>query len=166
MKKYQNLGLIWGMDYEIDKLDRNILRILQADARTPYLEMARELDVSGGTIHVRIAKMKEAGVILGTKQQVNYRALGYDVTALVGIRVAGAHGIKEICEQLKEIPEIVEINYTTGAFSLFAKVMTRNMSDLYELLAGTLREYEAIASTETFLVLNTELERDPQVGES
>jgi Lrp/AsnC family transcriptional regulator for asnA, asnC and gidA len=151
------------MNYEIDKLDQGILRILQQDARTPYLEIARELDVSGGTIHVRIGKMKEAGIILGTKQQLNYRALGFDVTALVGIRVAGAHGIKDICEKLREIPEIVEIHYTTGAFSLIAKVMARNMSDLYELLAGKLREHEAIGSTETFLVLNTEEEREPQI---
>lgn len=151
------------MNYEIDNLDRGILRILQRDARTPYLEIARELDVSGGTIHVRIGKMKEAGIILGTKQQLDYRALGYDVSALVGIRVAGAHGIKDIVEQLREVPEIVEISYTTGAFSLFAKVIARNMGELYSLLAGRLREYEAIASTETFLILNTEEEREPQL---
>lgn len=151
------------MDYQIDNLDRGILRILQRDARTPYLEIARELDVSGGTIHVRIGKMKDAGIILGTKQQLNYRALGYDVNALIGIRVAGAHGIKEIVEQLREVPEIVEIHYTTGAFSLFAKVIARNMGELYTLLAGRLREYEAIASTETFLILNTEEEREPQI---
>ncbi len=150
-----------AMNYEIDNLDRSILRILQKDARTPYLEIARELDVSGGTIHVRINKMKDAGLLRGTRQQVDYRALGLDVTAMVGIRVAGAHGIREICAKLKEIPEIVEIHYTTGAFSLIAKVVTRNMGDLYELLAGKLREHEAIGSTETFLVLNTELEREP-----
>jgi Lrp/AsnC family transcriptional regulator for asnA, asnC and gidA len=149
------------MDYQIDNLDRDILRILQRDARTPYLEIARELAVSGGTIHVRIGKMKDAGIIRGTKQQLDYRALGYDVTALVGIRVAGAHGIKDICAKLQEIPEIVEIHYTTGAFSLIAKVVARNMSDLYSLLAGRLREHQAIGSTETFLVLNTELEREP-----
>ena len=151
------------MNYEIDNLDRNILRILQADARTPYLEIARELDVSGGTIHVRINKMKEAGLLRGTRQQMDYRGLGFDVTAMVGIRVAGAHGIKEICDKLRDIPEIVEIHYTTGAFSLIAKVVARNMGDLYQLLAGKLREHEAIGSTETFLVLNTELEREPDL---
>ena len=151
------------MNYQIDNLDRGILRILQRDARTPYLEIARELDVSGGTIHVRIGKMKDAGIILGAHQQLDYRALGFDVAALVGIRVAGAHGIKDICEKLREIPEIVEIHYTTGAFSLFAKVIARNMGDLYSLLAGRLREHEAIASTETFLILNTEEEREPQL---
>ena len=78
-----------AMNYEIDNLDRSILRILQKDARTPYLEIARELDVSGGTIHVRINKMKDAGLLRGTRQQVDYRALGLDVTAMVGIRVAG-----------------------------------------------------------------------------
>jgi Lrp/AsnC family transcriptional regulator for asnA, asnC and gidA len=151
------------MNYEIDKLDRDILRILQRDARIPYVEIARELHVSGGTIHVRIGKLKEAGIILGTRQQLDYRALGFDVAALVGIRVAGAHGIKDICDKLRAIPEIVEIHYTTGAFSLIAKVITRNMSDLYSLLAGKLREHEAIASTETFLILNTEEEREPML---
>jgi Lrp/AsnC family transcriptional regulator for asnA, asnC and gidA len=151
------------MDYEIDNLDREILRILQQDARTPYVEIARELNVSGGTIHVRVGKMKAAGVLLGTKQMVNYRALGYEVTALVGLRVTGASGIQDVCEKLKTIPEIVEVHYTTGAFSLIAKIMARSMADLYELLAGKLREHTAIASTETFLVLNTKLQREPEL---
>ncbi len=155
--------MLRGMDYEIDNLDHGILRILQEDARTPYVEIARELDVSGGTIHVRVGKMKEAGVLLGTKQIVNHRALGYEVTALVGLRVTGESGIKDVCEKLKTIPEIVEVLYTTGTFSLVAKVMARSMGDLYELLAGKLREHSSIASTETFLVLNTELQRDPQL---
>lgn len=151
------------MEYEIDNLDRGILRILQLDARTPYVEIARELDVSGGTIHVRVGKMKEAGVLLGTKQLVNHRALGYEITALVGLRVTGKSGIQDVCDKLETIPEIVEVMYTTGAFSLVAKIMARSMGDLYELLAGKLREHEAVASTETFLVLNTELQRDPQI---
>lgn len=155
-----NLG---AMDYEIDKLDRQILRRLQADARTPYVEIARELDVSGGTIHVRVGKMKEAGVLLGTKQVVNHKALGYEVTALVGLRVTGPSGIKDVCEKLQSFPEIVEVHYTTGAFSLIAKIMARSMDDLYALLAGKLREHGAIASTETFLVLNTELQREPEL---
>jgi Lrp/AsnC family transcriptional regulator for asnA, asnC and gidA len=151
------------MNYDIDNLDRGILRILQKDARTPYSEIARELDVSGGTIHVRLGKMREAGIILGTKQELNYRALGYDVSAIIGIRVAGAHGIDAISEKLREIPEIVEIYYTTGGYSLVAKVMARGMEDLHQLLASTLREHEAIGSTETFVILSTELGREPPV---
>jgi Lrp/AsnC family transcriptional regulator for asnA, asnC and gidA len=151
------------MNYQLDQLDRSILSILQRDARTPYTEIARELDVSGGTIHVRMGKMREAGIILGTKQELDYRALGYDVSAIIGIRIASAHGIDDICEKLREIPEIVEIYYTTGTYSLVAKVVARGMEDLHQLLAATLREHEAIASTETFVILSTEMHREPSL---
>ena len=151
------------MNYELDNLDRDILRILQREARTPYAEIARELDVSGGTIHVRLGKMKTAGIILGARQEINYRALGFDVAALVGIRIASAHGIDVICDKLRAMPEIVEIHYTTGGYSLVAKVIVRQMEDLHKLLAGKLREHEEIGSTETFVILGTLEDRDPQI---
>ena len=55
-----------SQEYEIDSLDVKILSALQEEARTPYLEIARKLIVSGGTIHQRVDKMKEAGIIKGS----------------------------------------------------------------------------------------------------
>ena len=76
--------------YPLDKLDREILRKLLEDSRKSYQEIARELIVSGGTIHVRTGKMKEAGVIKGSQLVIDYQRLGLEVTAFVGINLASA----------------------------------------------------------------------------
>ncbi len=69
----------------IDALDQQILRVLTKDARTPYAEMAKKFGVSPGTIHVRVEKMRQSGVIEGTKVRINERKLGYDVCCFIGI---------------------------------------------------------------------------------
>ena len=151
------------MDYQIDSLDRELLNLLRCDSRRPYLEIARELSVSGGTIHQRMAKMKEAGVVTGSRLTIDYKLLGYDVSALVGIRLGRAGASNEIRDHLLEIPEIVEVHYTTGTYSLLVKVVARSMKNLYELLSGRLQSFDAIQSTETFVILDTAVQRDPPV---
>lgn len=71
----------------LDELDLQILDILIKDCSTPYLEIARICHVSGGTIHVRMKKMEDLGIIKGTRILLNLPKLGYDVTCFVGIHV-------------------------------------------------------------------------------
>ena len=151
------------MDYQIDNLDRQLLDLLRCDSRRPYLEIARELGVSGGTIHQRMAKLKEAGVVTGSRLTIDYKLLGYDVSSLVGIRLGRAGASNEIRNHLLEIPEIVELHYTTGTYSLLVKVVARSMQNFYELLSGRLQSFDAIQSTETFVILDTAVQRDPPV---
>jgi Lrp/AsnC family transcriptional regulator for asnA, asnC and gidA len=151
------------MKYEIDSIDKSILELLRADSRTPYLEIARELGVSGGTVHQRMAKLKEAGIVTGAKLDLDYQALGYDVSALVGIRLARAGTSGTVTDQLKTMPEIVEIHYTTGTYSLLIKVVLRNMTELHAFLSGKLQSFQDIQSTETFVILETSLQREPEL---
>jgi len=151
------------MEYQIDTLDRDILARLREDSRRSYLEIARELGVSGGTIHQRMGKMKEAGVVVGSRLDLDYRRLGYEVEALVGIRLARAGAAADTRTRLEEISEITEIDYTTGTYSLLVRVVARSMQDLYELLSGRLQSFADIQSTETFVVLDKALRRDPAI---
>ncbi len=151
------------MEYQIDSLDRKLLNLLREDSRRPYLEIARELDVSGGTIHQRMAKLKEAGVVTGSRLTIDYGLLGYKVSALVGVRLARASAGGDIRDHLLDIPEIVELHYTTGTYSLLVKIVARGMQDLYELLSGRLQAFDDIQSTETFVILNTAVQRDPEL---
>lgn len=151
------------MEYEIDNLDRKILGFLQENSRMPFLEIARELKVSGGTIHSRVNKLKEDGIIKGSKVVIDYEKLGYGVTAFIGIKLAKAGSFKDIQSELKAVPQIVEIHYTTGAYSLLAKIVVANMQDLYGLLTEKLQNLEEIQSTETFIILNTAVARDLQL---
>lgn len=151
------------MDYEIDSLDRKMLNMLREDSRRPYLEIARELGVSGGTVHQRMAKLKEAGIVTGSRLVIDYEKLGYGVTALIGVRLARAGASKNITEHLLKIPEIVEVNYTTGTYSLLVKVVARTMQDLYELLSERLQSFDDIQSTESFVILKTAVQREPKL---
>ncbi len=148
------------MKCEIDGLDLQILELLQADSRKPFLEIARELKVSGGTIHSRVNQLREDGVIQGSKVVIDYDRLGYSVTAFIGITLAKAGSFKKIQRALRSIPEIVEVHYTTGNYSLFAKIVVKNMNKLYKLLTEKLQALGEIQSTETFIILNTPLDRD------
>ena len=148
------------MSCEIDEIDRQILRRLQADARTPYLEIARDLRVAGGTIHARVQRLKEEGVIRGARLDLDPAKLGYEVAAFVGVKLVRARDCAAVQAALEEVPEVVEIHYTTGVYSLLVKVLARSMPDLHRLLSEKLQAREEIRSTETFVVLDTSIQRD------
>jgi len=135
----------------LDELDYQILEILIKDSRTPYLEIARHCHVSGGTIHVRMNKMQEMGLIKGTRLILDTSKLGYDVCCFIGIYLNKASSYPDVLEQLKEIKEIVELHYTTGAYSIFIKVMCKSISNLQDLLMNRLQVISGVQSTDTFI---------------
>ena len=106
----------------LDAIDRKILKYLIKNARTPFLEIARECGISGAAIHQRIRKLDDAGVIRGSRLIVDPRMLGFDICAYIGIRIENAKDLAAILESMKNIPEIVECNYVTGSYSLFLKL--------------------------------------------
>jgi Lrp/AsnC family transcriptional regulator, regulator for asnA, asnC and gidA len=145
---------------DIDKLDRKILTVLQQDARTPFQEMSRELNVSGGTVHVRYNKLKDHGVIKGSKLLIDYGKLGYDVTAFIGVNLHNAGDYRAVLEKLKNMPEITEAHYTTGTYSIFIKVVAKSTTGLHTFLTEKLQTLKEIQSTETFISLDIPVQRD------
>ncbi|TFG81454.1 MAG: AsnC family transcriptional regulator [Spirochaetales bacterium] len=144
----------------IDDIDRSILRKLQLDARASYLEIARELGVSGGTIHARLVRMRDEGLVVGSRLVLDPARLGYSVVAFIGLKLVKAHDCGGLMNKLATIPEVLNVHYTTGAYSLFIKIMARTMKDLHALLFDRLQGFDEIQSTETFIVLDTSLDRD------
>ncbi len=143
-----------SVNLKLDDLDKKILEKLLSDSRTSYQEIARDLIVSGGTIHVRINKMKEAGVIKGSKLVLDVGKLGLEFQAFVGINLVNARDYKTVLEKLKDFPEIVEVHYTTGGFSLFAKTLTKNSKEFHLFLIEKLQSIQEIQSTETIISLD------------
>jgi Lrp/AsnC family transcriptional regulator for asnA, asnC and gidA len=146
--------------HSIDDLDRRLLLRLRLDARTPYLEIARELGVSGGTIHQRVRKLEEAGVLLGTRAVLDTRTLGYGFQALIGIHLNRAQDCGAVIEILRKFPQIVEAHYTTGLFALIVKVVARDTEDFTRFLMRHLQTVAGVRSTETFLSLAQPIERE------
>ena len=107
---------------ELDHLDKQILNLLIKDAREPFTEIAKKLNVSGGTVHFRVKKLEEAGVINGSNLNISPEKLGYDIVAYLGINMKNSQLDKAGIEALKSVPEIVELNITTGEYTLLAKI--------------------------------------------
>ncbi|MGZ3788721.1 MAG: Lrp/AsnC ligand binding domain-containing protein [Bacteriovorax sp.] len=146
--------------YELDNLDRKILKILQTDAKVPFSEIAQKLIVSGGTIHQRVAKLEDAGVIKGSKYHLDYTKLGYDVNVLLGIHLKNAKDCPIVIEQLKKLPEVIEAHYTTGNYALIIRVINKTIGDYHKFLIEKLQSIKEIQSTESYICLDTPIFRD------
>jgi len=146
--------------YEIDDLDRKILRLLQEDARMPYLEIARKLIVSGGTIHQRMNKMIDQGIVKSTILQLNHAKLGLDVTVLLGIHLKSAKKITPVLEKLQSFPEVIEAHYTTGNFALLIKLCVPSIKDYHAFLTEKIQEIDEVSSTESFICLDSPIDRE------
>lgn len=146
--------------YQTDQLDRHILRALIKDARTSYAEIAKCYGVSAGTIHVRVEKMRQAGIIESTKIRINERKLGYDVCCFIGIILKSAKDYDKVIARLREFEEVVEAYYTTGNYSIFIKVMTHTIEELHTVLAGKIQSIDEIQSTETLISMQNPILRE------
>ncbi len=147
----------------IDKLDLQIIQQLMHDAGVSYAEMGKKLFVSAGTIHVRIKKLQDAGIINGMKFHVDLKKLGYDVIAFIGIYLEKSSLYDTVAKDLKKIPEIVRMNYTTGNYSIFAEVVCKDIGQLRTILHDELQKIKGIERTETFISLEESLNRNVKV---
>ncbi|GAA4899999.1 transcriptional regulator AsnC [Ferrimonas pelagia] len=146
----------------IDNLDRNLLNALQQDARTPYAELAKRFEVSPATVHVRVEKLKQAGIITGTQVLLAPRPLGYQICCFIGINLKAAGDYPAVLAKLEALPEVIEAYYTTGHYSIFIKIMCRNIDALHRLLVDQIQSIEQIQSTETLLSLSQPIARQIQ----
>lgn len=146
-------------NYEIDNVDLKILALLTEDAKIPYTEIAKKVFVSGGTVHVRMRKMEEMGIVKGTTLKMDYSKMGYDITAFLGIYLEKSSLYDGVIEQLKKIPEIVIINYTTGNYNIFLKMHCRDTMHLRDVLHDKIQKIEGIERTETSISLEESLNR-------
>ncbi len=143
----------------IDNLDKKIINALISDARRPYAELAKAFGVSPATIHVRIEKLKKAGIITGTHMQISAKKLGYDVCCFIGINLQSAGDYPQVIKELEAIDEVVEAYYTTGQYSIMIKIMTRSIEDLQWLLIDKIQSIEKVQATETLISLQNPIHR-------
>ena len=148
------------MQCEIDSMDRKILNLMSQNSRMAFLEIARELGVSGGTIHARVKKLQEADVLQGSKVIINPKALGYRLAAFVGVQVNDASENERVAAALTKVKEVLEIHYTTGEYSLLTRIIVKETEDLYDILAHKIQRIKGVQSTTTLIILNTLLNRD------
>ncbi len=149
---------------DIDKLDKQILSILMRNAKKAYTDIAKQLFVSGGTIHVRMKKLEDAGIVRGYNLVVDHAKLGYDISAFLGIYLDKSSLYEDVSKGLEGIPEIVNAHYTTGLYNIFAKVVCRDTNHLRRILQR-IQEVPGIQRTETFISLEESINRPIAIEE-
>lgn len=148
-----------------DKLDCKIINEMMETAEISYADLGKKLFVSGGTIHVRIKKLQEMGIVKGTKLNVDLKAMGYDVIAFIGIYLEKSSLYDVVVKELRKIPQIVRLNYTTGNYSMFAEIVCKDISQLRYVLHDELQKIKGIERTETFISLEESFSRNVIVGD-
>jgi len=148
---------------QIDALDREIINELVKDARISYAQLGKNFKVSPATIHVRVEKMKNAGIITGTRLAIEEKKLGFGVCCFIGITLTSAGDYKEVLQELENIEEVVEAYYTTGAYSVFIKILCHSIDELHWLLVDKIQSIEKIRATDTIISLQNPIHRAIQL---
>ena len=147
----------------LDKLDLQIIHEMMETAEISYAELGKKLFVRGCTIHVRIKKLQESGIVKGTRLNVDLKQLGYDITAFVGIYLEKSSLYDMVAEEIKKIPQVVRLNYTTGNYSMFIEAVCKDIGQLRNLLHDQLQKIKGIERTETFISLEESFIRNAPV---
>jgi len=143
----------------IDSLDKKIIKLITQNARIPYLEVARECNVSGAAIHQRIQKLSNLGVITGSKFIIEPKKIGFKTCAYMGIFLEQASLYNIVLEELRKIPEITQCHFTTGNYSVFIKIFARDNEHLKSILTDKIQVIQGVARTETFISLEVGFNR-------
>jgi Lrp/AsnC family transcriptional regulator for asnA, asnC and gidA len=155
-------------NFEIDKIDATDLKILSLlleDAHLPYTEIGKRVHVSGGTVHVRMKKLEQLGIVKGAHLLIDQARLGWDISAFLGIYLDKSSLYEEVAIQLEKIPEVVNIHYTTGIYSIFAKIVCRDTEHLRQVLHDKIQRVAGIQRTETFISLEERIARSVPLTE-
>lgn len=143
----------------IDGIDKKILRALTQDARTPILEIARNVGISGAAIHQRLKKLEKSKLLNGSKFIINPKVLGYSTLAFIGIYLDKAINNEDVVRALKRIPEVLECHYTTGNYNIFIKLLSRDNAHLMQLLNNDIQTINGVLRTESLISLDQQIDR-------
>lgn len=146
--------------YHIDDIDRKILSFLVNDARKPFLEIARECNISGAAVHQRVRKLESNGVITGSRLVIKPGALNLNVCAFISLSLSEDNKYPEVIAALKHIPEIVECHFVTGKAALFIKVYCVDNEHLMKILLNAIQRIPYVQSTDTMVSLDEAFERE------
>ena len=152
-----------NIDKSLDKLDLQIIQAMMQDAEVSYADLGKQFFVSGGTIHVRIKKLEELGIVQGKRLAVDLKVLGYDIIAFSGIYLEKSSMYDTVAMALKNIPQVVRVNYTTGNYSMFVEIVCKDIQQLRFVLHDELQKIKGIERTETLISLEESFSRNVKI---
>jgi len=143
---------------KLDRLDKQILKLIADDARIPFLEVARVCNVSGAAIHQRIQKLTNLGVLKGSQFIIDPEKIGYETCAFIGLNLKNPESFDKVVEKLRDMPEVVECHYTTGNYDLFIKIYAQNNHHLLNIIHDKLQPL-GLARSESIISFHSAIDR-------
>ena len=140
--------------YEIDDIDRKILRQLQTNARTPLKEIAAEVFLSSPAVSARISNLEHLGYIRGYHAEVDPVALGYHIRAFINLEVAPVDK-KEFYPYIQSCRNVIECNCVTGDYSMLIETLFESTAQLDHFI----NELQQFGRTKTQIVFSTSVEQ-------
>ena len=137
---------------KLDEIDHQILDLLIDNTRTAFTDIAKKLLISAGTVHVRVKKMEDAGIIKGSSLTLDYKKLGYTFIAYIGIFLEKTHQTKFVLQRLEANPFVTVAHITTGKFNIFCKVRAKSTDHAKEIIF-LIDDVEGVSRTETMISL-------------
>lgn len=135
---------------QLDEIDKKILDFLVENTRTPFTEIANQMGISAGTVHVRVKKMEDAGIILGSSLVINYKKLNYNFTTYVGILLSKSNKTQEVLKILESIPNVTELSVTSGKYNIFCKIRAKDTDDAKRIIYQ-INDIEEVMRTESMI---------------
>lgn len=140
------------LNYEIDEVDKTILMYLIENTRMPFTEIAKQMKVSAGTIHVRVKKLEDAGIIKGTTLITDYDKMGYQFVAYLGLLLTKTNKIQVVVDELYKIPNVTVAHIVAGKYNIFCKIRARDTNHAKELIFK-IDQIEDVLRTESMISL-------------
>ncbi|MFD0962492.1 Lrp/AsnC family transcriptional regulator [Pseudofulvibacter geojedonensis] len=138
--------------FKLDEIDHQILDMLIQNTRVPFTDIAKKLLISAGTVHVRVKKMEDAGIITGSSLMVDYEKLGYSFIAYVGVFLQNTSQTQFVLERINEIPFVTVAHITTGKFNIFCKIRAKDTQHAKEVIF-MIDDIDGVYRTETMISL-------------
>jgi Lrp/AsnC family transcriptional regulator for asnA, asnC and gidA len=144
-------------DRLLDDINLRIIDVLSKDSSMPFVEIAKQIGISDATVHLRVRRLKDEGIIDKFTLSIDNGLLGYYHLAFIGINIRPGLA-DQIIEGLSNLEEVLEIHEMHGRFDLFVKVRAKDLNHMRDIIENKIRKLPNIVETELMTVLKTKKE--------
>jgi DNA-binding Lrp family transcriptional regulator len=155
-------------DTHLDRTDFAILRLLTTDARLSNKEIAAAVGLAPSSCHERMKSLRTRGILLGTHVEVNLRALGFALEAVLFVQLGKLEGqvVDKFLSSTAAILEVRSVFLVSGRFDLIVHVAVRDMEHLKELISRHFNRHAVVVRVETSVVFSRETQHAMPVSEN
>ncbi|MBX9852963.1 MAG: Lrp/AsnC family transcriptional regulator [Cytophagaceae bacterium] len=142
---------------KLDPIDRQILEILQTNAKITNSQLAQEIGLSPAPTLERVRKLENAGIIKSYHATLDTEKLGLGVSIFIMVSLSShkKNQIMSFVDRIKQIPEVVECHHITGTGDFLLKVLTKDIASYQELILNKLVDIEEIGNMQSMVILST-----------